>query len=189
MGALVGTRLTGGASDLHGPGMPALPPGHLIMRDLLAEAVGMETAQIEERFGASFFVLQTTEMELKMGADGPGGSTLDTLFVAIPVRKREGATGVMLDVTIGRTHNNDVVIPHASVSGFHAFVRRDDDGRLRLVDAGSRNGTFVGKRRAAEKGQGDDEVLTPLCPVRFGSVTATWVPASELAKFSTALRL
>ncbi len=45
-------------------------------------------------------------------------------------------------ITVGRTKNNDIVVPDASVSKFHAYFKEEDDHYF-LQDAGSRNGTAL----------------------------------------------
>ena len=60
----------------------------------------------------------------------------------IPVAKRPGGNPFTNMITIGRAANNDIVLPESSVSKFHAFLRPSDEGLL-LVDANSRNGSFV----------------------------------------------
>ena len=49
-------------------------------------------------------------------------------------------------VTIGRTSNNDLVVPHLNVSKFHAYFRRVK-GKWALRDANSKNGTFIAEKR------------------------------------------
>jgi len=49
-------------------------------------------------------------------------------------------------VTVGRAPNMDIVLPHDSISKFHAFFSRDGDGWV-LTDAGSTNGTAVNEQR------------------------------------------
>jgi hypothetical protein len=47
-------------------------------------------------------------------------------------------------ITLGRAGNNDVVVPHASISKFHSFFRKDfSTGLLSVWDAGSKYGTSV----------------------------------------------
>src|SRR5690242_2597304 len=53
-------------------------------------------------------------------------------------------------ITVGRTQNNDIVVPDTAISKFHAFFRLDGKS-VELADAGSRNGTFVDNRRLAPK--------------------------------------
>ncbi|MFO0675438.1 MAG: FHA domain-containing protein [Polyangiaceae bacterium] len=49
-------------------------------------------------------------------------------------------------ITIGRTPDNQIVVPHAQVSSKHAHIV-NEGGRLFLVDMGSANGTFVRGQR------------------------------------------
>src|SRR5207245_6592392 len=49
---------------------------------------------------------------------------------------------VQSELRIGRGEQNDLRLSDASVSRFHAFLRRVD-GRYLLSDVGSQNGTFV----------------------------------------------
>lgn len=49
-------------------------------------------------------------------------------------------------VTVGRTKNNDVVIPAAGMSKLHAFFNVHE-GAYTLLDASSRNGSFVNSKR------------------------------------------
>ena len=48
-------------------------------------------------------------------------------------------------VTMGRAEHNDLILPHASVSRFHAYLTPDPGqiARWNVVDAASRNGTLV----------------------------------------------
>ncbi|HWE27927.1 MAG TPA: FHA domain-containing protein [Polyangia bacterium] len=69
--------------------------------------------------------------------------------LVLPLRKVQSTFPSM--ITVGRTDNNDLVIPDEQVSKFHAFFRLVGD-RVELSDAGSRNGTFVGSRRLEARG-------------------------------------
>jgi pSer/pThr/pTyr-binding forkhead associated (FHA) protein len=48
---------------------------------------------------------------------------------------------------IGRSTDADIVLDDAGVSRKHAEVRLMDDGRARVIDLGSTNGTFVDGER------------------------------------------
>jgi hypothetical protein len=65
-----------------------------------------------------------------------------------PIKKghRAGA-----DISVGRSSQNDVVIRDHQVSKIHCVFHELEHG-FQLVDAGSRNGTWVGKHRLAPKG-------------------------------------
>ncbi len=54
--------------------------------------------------------------------------------------------GLNLDkpvITVGRAPGADLVLPHPSVSGRHAEIRKQQDGRFQIKDLGSTNGTYV----------------------------------------------
>ncbi len=69
--------------------------------------------------------------------------------LVLPLKKVQSTFPSM--ITVGRTDNNDLVIPDEQVSKFHAFFRLLGD-RVELSDAGSRNGTFVGSRKLEPRG-------------------------------------
>jgi hypothetical protein len=66
---------------------------------------------------------------------------------------------------IGRGPENDLVMDDASVSGTHAAMVFDGDGRLLLSDLGSTNGTVVAGQPV---GPGTAVEVTPGCEVMFG---------------------
>jgi hypothetical protein len=70
-------------------------------------------------------------------------------------------------ITLGRTQNNDVVVPDTSISKFHAYFRVDK-GIVEVADAQSRNGTFLGERRLEPK---QTAPLKPGQRVRFARLT------------------
>jgi hypothetical protein len=55
-----------------------------------------------------------------------------------------------LPATVGRALDNDVIVDDPTVAAHHLRIERDEQGRLRAVDLGSRNGLFAGRRRVAE---------------------------------------
>ena len=77
---------------------------------------------------------------------------------------------------IGRVPDNDIVVPHVSVSRHHAELRTTAGG-YRIVDLGSHNGTFVNEQRvtAAALAEGDT--------VGFGDTTFRLV-GSELRELA-----
>jgi hypothetical protein len=108
--------------------------------------------------------------------DAPGPSVgARPRVTALPIRK---ATSTLPDrITIGRTKDNDVVIRHLHVSKLHAYFRTGAKG-LELVDAGSRNGTWVSGRLLAANGPAS-RILASGDEVRFGELACTFLsPAS-----------
>ena len=66
-----------------------------------------------------------------------------------------GIPGAMLRLSaggsrLGRSADNTIQLPDASISRYHAFLGEDDEGQVRLTDLGSTNGTFLNGRRLPE---------------------------------------
>ncbi|HEY2744705.1 MAG TPA: FHA domain-containing protein [Polyangia bacterium] len=103
--------------------------------------------------------------------------------VVLPVRKVQSTFPSM--ITVGRARNNDVVVPDALVSKFHAFFRHLDDGEWGLADAGSANGTKIGDVELAPKGQpervrsGDKIVFGGVSAFRFVDAAGLWAALHE----------
>ena len=68
------------------------------------------------------------------------------------------------EISLGRSEDNDIVIPHASISRAHArLVRRD--GGYELVDLNSTNGSYVNNQPV------HGSVMVPSgSEVRFGDI-------------------
>ena len=77
--------------------------------------------------------------------------------------------------TIGRWHDNDVVVDDRWVSRYHARVLRQDD-RYLVEDLDSKNGTFVNGQRITAPvplGDGDQVQVTPLVKLTFVDYAST----------------
>lgn len=68
-------------------------------------------------------------------------------------------------VTIGRGHDNAVVIDDKSVSKFHATLAMNSEGRLFVADCGSMNGTFLNGQAVSRRSE-----ITPGDVLSFGDV-------------------
>ena len=74
-----------------------------------------------------------------------GRATIEQLMAkhahfAVPLRKREGSDTVLLGhISVGRAHNKDVVLRHATISKFHAWFEVEPNDDVFVTDAGSTN--------------------------------------------------
>lgn len=101
-----------------------------------------------------------------------------TGFVVLPVRRKE--TSHFEFISVGRHGNNDVVIHDASVSKFHAIIKRDAAGQYSLFDGGSTNGTYVdGSAAPTTKDRVKPLPLSSGCNVRFGHCEFSFVLARD----------
>lgn len=96
----------------------------------------------------------------------------ESLVLEIAKSDRNSVAGKIL---VGRTETNDLVVSHLTVSKHHAYLRREDDGQVLLVDAGSTNGTKLNARRldASQPRSLDDGDQ-----VSFGDVSFTYYSPS-----------
>lgn len=96
---------------------------------------------------------------------GAGQTSGPRLIALNPIAPVSGEYSILKEeVTIGRGEENDIVIPHASVSRSHArLVRRG--GGFELMDLGSTNGTFAEERRV-----GGSAMVSAGSQLRFGDI-------------------
>lgn len=114
----------------------------------------------------------TIEESVPIDGVGPEGSRELELFA---IAKKPGAS-FPDRITIGRTSNNDIVIPEHSVSRLHAYIRPQGAGFV-LADAGSKNGSWLqGAKLAPRK----EQPLVSGAIVRVGDVDLTFYQALEL---------
>ncbi|MBX3467548.1 MAG: FHA domain-containing protein [Planctomycetes bacterium] len=109
---------------------------------------------------------------LRPAAPRSGGEAL-----LVPVIKRAGANPFGMMVTVGRAGNNDLVLTDPSVSKLQCYFHRYD-GRWRLSDPGSTNGTFVDGARLR---RGEGVLLRPRARVQVADTyEATFLLPEDL---------
>jgi len=113
--------------------------------------------------------------------DAVAGRTADLAVVVYPLRTAAAQRGHL--VTVGRDPKHDLVIPDASVSRFHAYLKRDADGTYSVQDMASTNGTTVNGANAPARGVGPACPLKPGDTVCFGRVQLTFTDARALREF------
>jgi hypothetical protein len=102
---------------------------------LVGPALGVEDDEWSFRTGGAVVVRSQTSED----------TVVDASYQVHFVRKAK--PGPFSDtVLIGRSETNDIVLPDASISKLHARLRAQG-GALTLFDAGSSNGTYIGRER------------------------------------------
>ena len=114
------------------------------------------------------------------GKEPAGGGLLGSRFYLEIVDSPAGEligrkVPVMLDVfprvSLGRSMENVIVIPDATVSRRHAVIERREDGRVVIRDLGSANGTYVYDPQEAVFKKIEEAELRPGMLIRLGSTT------------------
>jgi hypothetical protein len=164
----------------------AFAPAMLRVHTLKNDAVRLGAGWLAETLGRGFLVVHGSR-----GAVGPLFRTRNVDPSAEPVentgsmdigvmplaRKTSSANPF---VCIGRLDGNDVCLPDDTVSKLHAIVREEQRGVLTLLDARSKNGTWLDGALVPSRGEGDALLLRSGQTVRFGSVTTTYYDAVAL---------
>ncbi len=101
-----------------------------------------------------------------------------TNFLVFPVRyKAKGRFDQA--IWVGRGRQNDIIIPDASISTMHAFIRKNDAGNFHLQDMMSKNGSFVYDQRVPALGTGEPLPFGTGDRIRFGTVKLTFLGVAE----------
>ena len=159
----------------------------------IQDARDLVPSEFEDKHGSGFLLLTaagmkpsggstSTEVILLIEEEEGSERTAGVSVLAFPIRAREGSRGHL--ITAGRVSTNDVVIPDISVSRFHAFFKRADDGGFQLIDASSSNGTTVNGVSVATKETGAPSDLKNGDSVRFGQTEMTFLDAGRLRDFA-----
>jgi hypothetical protein len=117
---------------------------------------------------------ETVDIDVLM-LDSSGRAEADVGLALFPLVKKPGAS-FPDRITIGRTHNNDIVIDDHSVSRLHAYVRQTGAGWV-VADAGSKNGSWL---RGARLEPRREQPLASKAALQLGEVELTFYMASDL---------
>lgn len=175
------------SKPIHGTG--------IAIQSLRQDARELSLEEFEDKYGRVFLMLSAAELyqptgpmstEVKViGLDEPASERTASLsLVVYPLRRTERSVGHL--VTIGRTPNNDVVVPDISISRFHAFVKESATGLASIQDARSTNGTSVNSHSVPAQGQGAPVDIKTGDNLRLGQVEFTVIDAKALREFTLA---
>ncbi len=130
---------------------------------------------LDDDLHASFYTTYDPKVPATAGLSEEGRMVRELDRMVIPVRKRPG--GQFQDrVGVGRTRAVDVTLPHKSISKYHAYFVRDEQARWTVVDAGSRNGTWVDDVRLKPKASAS--IRNRSC-IRFGLIRVEFLEPDE----------
>jgi hypothetical protein len=167
-----------------------LSPTMLRVSTLKNDAVRLGAGWLAEAHGRGFLVVHAGKgtavgplFRTRSGLPAPErvenvGDTGAMDIGVLPLSRKALSTNAF--VTIGRLDGNDVCLPEETVSKLHAIVREEQRGALTLLDARSKNGTWVDGALVPARGEGEALLLKSGQTLRFGSVTTTYLDAVAL---------
>jgi hypothetical protein len=157
----------------------------------LGELMGVTDHSVEslrERFGDACLLIDATELvqaeewtatDASVRVSTPDGPQMFPTSGAhvYALKKRAGSSADF--VAVGRGEDNDVWLPHPSVSRFHAYLRVKGEAVV-VQDAHSENGTSFDGKTVPAKGAGTAIPLGGKHFVRFGDVEAMVLSVKDL---------
>jgi hypothetical protein len=155
----------------------------------LRKTKAMSDAEFIARYGVGAFMVHGRQQQpltpRKLEDTGPVdldelAPTGDSILVFLPVKKSD--RNQFPFISVGRATNNDLVMIDTTISKFHAFIR-EENGKLLLTDAGSHNGTSVDSIGVPARGAGPAVELSKQSEVRFGAISTSFLPLSNLRRF------
>jgi|GEM_PF-1317893 len=158
---------------------PPMADGALEPLHRFASEVHLTPNQFAARFGDAFLLVT--------GATPAATGPFTVLQPETPVLTGEMMVATLRKtarnptpfITVGRTPNNDVVLTERSVSKLHAYFLLKD-GVYKLLDAGSRHGTFIDGHPVPARGDGGALVVKPQQTLMFGTYLTTFATAAAV---------
>ena len=165
----------------------------------MSRFAGLSVEQVKRDIGDAFLVIQaeqpsaTSPTSSRSAVDDPSGlfSKQDgpppepTRGLVYAVARKPSSTFAW--IAVGRHENNDVWMPHSSISRFHAMLRHENNA-WSLQDAKSANGTFVQNTPVTAHGTGEPTPLRSGQEVRFGDIITLFLDAAGIVSLATRTR-
>jgi hypothetical protein len=167
------------------------PTGYRLLGDFFSDGQKLDPKSFAKEHGNAFFLhhgpigklREPLKEDSTMDPVSPG-TIPDKRFVPredfliFPVRRTvAGRPGD--SIWVGRSEDNDIIIPDASVSALHALIKPGKQGKFHIEDTGSMNGTFVDDNPVPVQGKGEPVPLESGSRIRFGSVSMTFLSAPD----------
>lgn len=161
-------------------------------REFRGDAQNLSAADFAARHGSAFLLFSATKLDKPQGStstrvelagfdDAASEDTAGLSLLVYPVVRSGRSVGHL--VAVGRTSNNDIVIPDLSVSRFHAFIKPVGEGRFHIQDAKSTNGSTVNGISVPAQGQGPSVELKSGDNLQLGQVQLTFLDVQALWEF------
>ncbi len=148
----------------------------------IEDAATLSNDKFAEKNGHFFLLLQEAlNDEPTSGrtlSESDAHTTGSIVFLAFPLRRKKNSQ--VRFVSIGRTANNDVVLPERSISKFHAFFPNPVEPLIH--DGGSFNGTFVNGEKVCERGAGPATKLEAGDTLKMGILSLTFFDLSSFLR-------
>ncbi len=170
----------------------AAQAGVLCLADFAADCRGLSPDAFRAAHGDLFFLHSGPLGKLNPAGEGqktlaveghptspgvPMNPSADFVVFHVPPSRAGSAADDL--VWIGRSEENNLVVPDASVSAIHAFLRIEPDGSVVMHDSGSRNGSRVDEEPVPAPGMGPPTALESGTRVVLGEVKLTFLHAAE----------
>lgn len=159
--------------------------------DFKEACLNLDDAAFSKQYAGAFMVHHGPIGKLKVpfvGSNTVGKEGAGTLpdrpfnpqvdFLVLEVKQRSGKPEEE-SIWLGRSEDNDVVIPDESVSAVHAYVTESDDGGFTLQDMNSMNGTVVDDESVPAQGMGEPVSLRSGARIVLGTVALSFLYAKE----------
>jgi len=162
--------------------------------DYQEACLNLDDATFAKQYAKAFLVHHGPIGKLKVPMDGSstieneGVGTLPDRpfnpqvdFLVFEVKQRKGSPADE-PIWVGRSDDNDIVIPDESVSAVHVFIRETGSGLYTIQDMNSMNGTMVDDETVPAQGMGEPIPLRSAARIVLGAVALSFLYPEDFRK-------
>jgi len=161
------------------------------LADYFADAKALSTDAFSARHAMAFLLHfgDISTLELPRGIDQtllvePGPDERESPnpqadFLVFPVKRKQSFKREGQEIYLGRTDDNDIVLPDVSVSARHALIYSCRKNGFEILDGGSRNGTLLDGQPVPIVGRGDSMKMRSGARLRIGRLGLTFLKVAE----------
>jgi len=159
----------------------------ILLDELRDDAIKLSAAAFASKHGEHFLLVHGMDIgsgtlvdvgeTFARGTTGP--RAMEGAAFVFKLERKETSTFPF--IAVGRNEQNDISLPHPSVSRFHAYFKLKDGG-LVLQDAKSANGTRLDDVSVPLQGEGEPLPVGVGASIRFGDVIASYLTADGVQR-------